>query len=187
MSGMSGITDALVQLLEALGVPIHPWTLPALALVVMGLLSPLILKNLKTGKARKLLKRARILSGAERQRLEAAALDEVGDHPMGLVAVAEEALRLGRKALARDAVARLARTGKARGHLRRLNREIDPDPLPPTVDATVLVIERLLEGGLVDEADRRLGRAHSKFGAHDDFIALAAQIERARDPANAST
>lgn len=182
---MSGITDALLQLLGALGVPIHPWTLPALALVVMGVLSPLILKNLKTGKARKLLKRARILGGAERQRLEAAALDEVGEQPMGLVAVAEEALRLGRKALAREAVARLARTGKARAHLRRLRREIDPDPLPATVDATVLVIERLLEGGLVDEADRRLGRAHGKFGAHNDFAELANRIERARGTATA--
>ena len=95
MNGMGGILDALVELLSALGIELRPWTLSVVALAVMAALLPFILKNLRTGRARKLLKRSRLLGGRERLALESEALDSVGDHPMGLVAIAEEALRMG--------------------------------------------------------------------------------------------
>lgn len=177
MRGVGGILDALVNLLEAVGVDVQPWTLSAVALGLLVLLLPLIIKNLNTGSARTALKRARVLEGEDRVREEMRALDLVGEHPMGLVAVADEALRGGRKKVAREAVARLERTGKARDHLRRLRSALDPDDLPKTLDAAVLMVERLVESGLLVRAEERLAACERKFGSHPDFSALRSRLD----------
>ena len=185
MRGFGGILEAVANLLEMVGVEVQPWTLPAFAVGIAVLFLPLIVKNLTTGKARTLLKRARVLEGRARQEQERQALDLVKAHPMGLVSIADEALRHGRRALAVEAVRRLEATGKERAHLRRLKAVLTPDDLPHTVDAVVLLVERLLEAGLRERAEERVAAALRKFGPKRDLQALAQRVRSEMPPESA--
>ena len=180
MRGLGGIKEALLDLLQLAGVPIHPWTLPALVIILAGLFSPWILANLRTGSARSMLKRARVLEGEERKAMEARAMAEVRGNPYGYIAIAEESIRLGRLELARQAVQKLAETGKARPHLRRLRAELDPDDLPHTVDAAVVVIDQFIDSGLLGRAAERLEKAHKKYGDKRELTEAEDRLAEAR-------
>lgn len=184
MRGMGGILDSLSSLLGAMGVTLPPWAFPVIALVVAFLLLPRIVGGLETGRARRILKRSRVVEGEARAQMEAEALRAVKDRPMGLVAVAEEALRLRRGRLAREAVEQLARTGKAKRHLRRLIVEIDPAaPLPPTADAAAAVLERLIEGGMNTQALERLRRFERAWPDHPALVDVGLQVRAAQTDA----
>ena len=170
MSGSGAMTEVISSLLGVLGIELAPWMAPLAALLLMIVLLPLILANMKTSRARKLLKRAHLLNGVEGRALEEEALRLVSSRPMGLVAIADEAIRHGRYGLARDAVARLRETGAQRAHLRRLTEAVDPTPLPPSVNETLLLIERLDQSGLRDEAERRWLAARRRWPRESLFM-----------------
>lgn len=181
MRGMGGILESLGGLLAAAGVEVPPWGFPVAALVVMLLLLPRIVANMETSRARRLVQRARGADGEERRRLEAEALAVAGTRPMGLVAVAEEAIRARRGPLAEEAVLRLAETGGAPAHLKRLRRELrSRESLPPGPTAAALVVERLVDGGALDEASRRLDRFERRWPADPELAAAAARLSAAR-------
>jgi len=173
----SGILDALASLLASVGIELPPWGMPVAALTVAAVLLPFVLRNMKTSKARKLLKRASILDGPRRQEAEAEALTLVHDSGPGLVAVADEALRRGRQAVARRAVERLAELGGQDKELRRLRQEMAPK-MPASVTEMVLVVERFLDAGLVDEARVRLGRAERRWPRAPEWDALRGRLSQ---------
>ena len=181
---MGGILESLGSLLAAAGLDLPPWGFPALALVVMLVLLPRIIGNMETGRARRLVQRSRGVDGEERVRMEAQALEVAGDRPMSLVAVAEEAIRIRRTPLAQRAVARLAETGGAKDHLKRLKKSLRKDEkVPASPVAAALVIERLLEGGALEEAARRLGRFERKWPDDPDLLTVARRLVAARSDA----
>lgn len=181
MRGLGGIAQSVSRLLEAFGITLQPWMAPAVVLVLMVALLPLILRNMRTGRARKLLKEAAMVPGEQGRLLEQRALDLVGRQPLGLVAVAEEALRRGRTDLARQAIVHLGATGKARPLYRRLRAEIE-GPLPASLAEMVIVVERLVDAGMLDEAARRLERARKRWPAAAELDTLDASIAEARQP-----
>ncbi len=181
---MGGILESLGSLLAAAGIDVPPWGFPVLALVVMLVLLPRIIANMETGRARRLVQRSRGVEGDERVQMEAKALEVAGARPMSLVAVAEEAIRIRRTPLAQRAVARLAETGGAELHLKRLKKTLRKDEkVPAGPVAAALVIERLLEGGAVEEAARRLRRFERKWPEHPDLLAAVERLSAARDDA----
>jgi len=174
----SGILDALASLLASVGIELPPWGMPVVALAVAAALMPFVLRNMKTSKARKLLKQASILDGHHRQSTEADALALVHDSGPGLVAVADEALRRGRHVVASQAIHRLAELGVEEKELRRLRLEMAPK-MPASVTEMVLVVERFLDAGLVDEARVRLERAERRWPRASEWSQLRVRLEQA--------
>ena len=156
---MRGLVDLLNRLFEAAGIHLDPWMAPVGALALAALFLPLILRNMRTSRARKLLKQANLLAGPEGAELERRALDLVGDHAVGLVSIADEALRRGRTRLARAALERLVATGRERRAARRIFLELEGRGLPPTAEEAALAIDHLLDAGMAEEAASRLARA----------------------------
>ncbi len=185
MGGMGGMTEAVGQLLAAAGITLPPWAVPAFALALMVLLLPRLLRNMRTGQARKLLGRSRVAEGAEREAIEAQALALVAGHGPGLLGVAEEALRINRKPLARAAIAQLAQLPDLgpglKRELRRLHAALQDDPLAkaPTPEAVVILVEQLVENGMVAEAERKLAHARKRWPAAIQLDEAAATIDRA--------
>ncbi len=161
--------DVLTSLLGMLGLTLEPWMAPAIALCVMVVMLPFILRNMSTSRARRVLGRARFLHGEDRRAMEQQALNLAGARPMGLVAVAEEALKQNRRGLAAQAVDRLQATGKQRIHLRRLRAAVDPTPLPHSAFEAAALIDRLREQGLGDEAERRRMAARRRWPRDEAF------------------
>jgi len=75
----------------------------ALAVVM----SPWLLQNMQTSRARSFLKESRVLDGEARDAMESRALGTVSGSRHGLIAVVEEAHRMRRNALARRALVEL--------------------------------------------------------------------------------
>ena len=163
MGRSGGILQSIYSILESIGVHPPPWAGPVFGLTMMLLLMPFILRNFRIGRARKILQRSRILQPEERQAAGREALSVVGTIPMGLVAVADEALRQERLALAREATQRLIATGKSRDHARRLVRRLELDSGPHSPEELVLSIERLDKQGLRTEARARLSRGLQRW------------------------
>jgi hypothetical protein len=164
---------------NALGLHLPPWAGPLALLAILAVCWPLIRTNLHTENARKLLKRASRERGAERERLEAEALAMVGDRPDGLVVVAREAVEQGRTALAERAVVKLRATGKNLPDLRRLERAIEP-PLAGTPAEVCIVIERMLEAGMVEQARARYAQARRKWPFDDELDAIEPHVTAGR-------
>lgn len=173
MGGMGGMVEALGTLLQMMGIEPAPWMGPVAVLAVVVLLSPLIVKNLSTGQARKLLKDSRVVEGEARKALEDRALEAVDGKPAGLVAVVEEAHKMGRAALAAEALRRLKASGGAPLEVRRLARLIDPEPLPSSPAALGLRVEKLRTAGLHDKAERQLKRGLKRWPADPWLVSLS--------------
>jgi plasmid replication initiation protein len=156
---MAALARFLQDIFDTLGLP--PWAGTAVVLGALVLALPFIPRNRNTDLARKELRASERLATAERAAAEQAVLARVGEHPMGLLVVAEEAHKLGRDDLARAAIARLRRTDKLVAELRAVERAVE-GPMPATVDEAALTLHRLLDAGMVDvarqKADRFLGR-----------------------------
>ena len=189
MGRLSGLTDAVNSLLAEFGVELAPWMAPVFGLLLGALLLPMILRNDRTGRARKLIPRLVETSAAERDAARARILALVADNPVGLVVVAEESLRRGQVPLARMAVAALVRSGKRPADARRLLLELEgPPPTMPTEAA--LVVERLLSAGLLDEAERRLASAVARWPDDPELAAVEEHLDAARQsqaPGSASS
>ncbi|MDP2308448.1 MAG: hypothetical protein Q8P18_20685 [Pseudomonadota bacterium] len=171
---MGGLRQLIEVFTTLSGVHLKPWMGPAGLLIAIAVFWPWIRVNLRTGDARKLLVRAARERGAARQRLEAEALAMVGTGPDGLVVVAKEALEQGRKELAAQAIVKLRATGKRLPDLRKLERALEP-PLPGTPAEAAIVIERMLETGMRDEARARLAQARRKWPFDGELESLEAQ------------
>ena len=176
--GMGGITQAIADLLAAMGITLPAWGMPAVVLGIAVLLLPLILKNMRTSQARKLLVRSRLEGRARREALEQQALSLVSDNPVGMLALADLCVSQGRYGLARDILARLPDAGdtQLRRERRKLEEAMAPrEPLTP--EEAAVAIERFIEQGQLEEARVRLGRARQRW---PEDAGLRALDDRAR-------
>ncbi len=158
MGRSGGMMDSINAILEALNISLPTWAGPFIALNLVVIFMPFILRNFKIGRARKILQRSRILQPEEQIQEGRKALTVVGEIPMGLVAIADEAIRQGRLLLAREAVQRLISTGKERDHARRLVRVLEDDGGPGSAEELTLLLERLFSAGMREKALQRLDK-----------------------------
>jgi len=176
-------------MLSIVGIELAPWMGPAFIALVAIVLSPFLIQNLQTSRARALLKESRVLDGADRDDAERRVLSLVARRPRGLVAVVEEAHRMRRNTLARRALFLLRELTGSTAEVARLARLTDPEPLPNSPAELGLMVEKLRKAGLKEKAQRRLRRGLNKWPSDDWLQALAADptwssVDR-QDPAAA--
>lgn len=170
---MPALAQFLQGIFDVMGLP-H-WMGAGAVFGVVLLALPWILRNRRTDIARRALRASDKLKGEERVAAERKALATVAGHPMGLLVVAEEAHKLGRDTLARDAIHQLRATGKLVAELRTIERAVD-GPMPATIDEAVLTIERLIEAGMRDVAAEKLARYQARWPAEPELVAVGARI-----------
>ena len=176
MSGGGGMLQAVTDLLSAMGIELEPWMGPVFAISMMIIMLPMILKNMRTSSARKLIKKAAFEGGQKRADMEAKALSLVVDNPEGLMALAEECMRRGRYTIAKEALGRIPEADIKRQRQRKqMLIEMAPHQ-PETPEAAALVVERLLGEGLSEEASRRLLKAQRRWPESPTLTELAAQV-----------
>jgi len=171
-----GLTQAIGEILSIFGITLPPWAAPAFMLCVAILLLPWILRNMRTSRARKLLKRSIMESAEVRQSMEERALTIVDGNAPGLLAVAEESVRRGRFELAKKALTRIP-DNKLKRQRWQLMLEMQPRD-PATPDAAVLVIQRLLEAEMVKEARERTERFLRRWPNDTELQAVQKQLDR---------
>ena len=155
---MGSLRAAIEEILRDYGIHVPPWAGLALALFLIAVFLPNIIKNAKVQRARRDMMGLQDLPPEERDRERERILDTASDNPVGLVAIADEALRKQQTAIARGAVERLRRTGKRGDDLRRLERALEGDK-PRHLLKEVIAIEHLLKAGARDAAATRLAAA----------------------------
>jgi hypothetical protein len=173
MRGMGGIVDALSTMLSIIGIELAPWMGPAFIALVAIALSPFLLQNLQTSRARALLKESRVMDGPDREEAERRVLSLVAKRPRALVAVVEEAHRMRRNILARRALVLLRERTGSTPEVARLARLTDPEPLPNSPAELGLMVEKLRKAGLGEKAQRRLKRGLNKWPSDEWLQALA--------------
>ena len=96
----------------SLGIELPPWSGAAAALLIFAFCFPIFLRNARAARAKKMLKRSDLSSGAEREVFEKKAIDLVGTNPHGLLTLADTAQKLNRYTLANELLNRLPKTKK---------------------------------------------------------------------------
>jgi hypothetical protein len=168
MRAVAGLLDTF---LELAGLRLQPWMAPVALLAVALCLLPLLRRTHRVNLARRRVRRLPYVGAAERRRLEDEAFALVTGHPAGLLALAQEALRLGRASLARRALDALTAGGRKGPALVALQRALDP-PRGPTPAEERVAIVALLDAGLIGEAGRRLAQARLHWPTIDDWPPL---------------
>jgi len=158
MGGLGTLATAIEEILSDYGIHVPSWIGLAMAAALIVIFLPNIIKNAKVDKARRDMTRLQDLTPEARDRERERILDMAKDNPVGLVAIADEALRKQQTAIARGAVERLRRTGKRTADLQRLERALDGDK-PRHLLKEVIAIEHLLKAGARDAAATRLAAA----------------------------
>lgn len=186
MGGMGGISEALSGVLSILGIELAPWMFPAIVACLAVLLSPWLMQNMRTSRARTFLKESRVLEGDARDAMEDRALATVAGNRHGLVAVVEEAHRMRRNDLARRALLELRTLTGTTPEVSRLARLTDPEPLPNSPAQLGLMVEKLRTAGLMEKADQRLRRGLNRWPDDPWLQALSSADARRRMASRAS-
>lgn len=149
MNGLSALVGMIVDLAGSSGLVLPTWAVPVVVVGLTVVLLPARVRSERANRARRLLTRAAAASSvAERDRLEAEALAEVGADEHGLLTIAGWAVDRGRYPLARSVLDRpeLRRHPERRKLLAsmdrqaplgtddlvaRVLREPPPEPTPP--------------------------------------------------------
>lgn len=175
---MRGIAQAMQSLFAIFGVKVAPWFVPVAMLLIVFTLYPMLQKNAQGDKARRMLRKLPETPVAERPAVESEALAMVGDDVHGLLVVAQVALDLNNKALARTAAEKLRATGKKPDDVRRILAALD-DGGPRMVEQALVRVERALEMGLLPEARRRIDEAKGRWPGDPSIDALELKVAEA--------
>jgi hypothetical protein len=159
---MRGLAQLLDTVLTLAGLHLQPWMAPVALLALAVILFPVLRRSHSTSLVRKRLRRLPYVGAAERRRLEEEALAMVAGSPVGLLVVAQEALRLGRYDLARRAADALEAAGARPRDLRAIRRILEPQ-LEPTPAQERVHIEALVQADMNDEAARRRALARARW------------------------
>jgi hypothetical protein len=180
---MAQVLHSISAVLASYGVRLPHYTAPLLLLVAALVFGPGLMRNIQIKQARRQLSLSLVAPPAERAAHEDAALQKVWAQPLGLVVVAEEALKHGRRGLAERALARLEQTGEERGHLRRLRASLNPTPTAHSVEAEVAAISRLLDEGQVGQAHRQMVAARERWPEAGELVPLQERLTQLRNEA----
>lgn len=173
MGGLGQLVSAIIGASE--GVVPH-WVWPVALVLLLALAAPSIRRNAQTNAARRRLRTAGRLRGAEREAEEDAVFASVRDNREGLIVFADLALAEGRRRLVPDVIARLRELGGREVEVRRLQRELE-GPQPATALEALLLLERLVGQGLRAEAERRHHAALARWPDDDELRAFSLPSE----------
>lgn len=162
MGRFNVIKELLEILVRITGIHLQAWMAPAFILALSIMVFPTIRRSHRTAQARKRLRLVPYRRLAERRQLEDEALALVEGNPSGQLAVAQEALKLGRKELASRALAAMSASGRYPREQRLLAQQLE-EPAGHTALDTSAAIERLIEQGMLTEAHRRLDLARKRW------------------------
>jgi hypothetical protein len=162
MGRSGGITETLSQFLEQAGITLPPWVIPAIIVLLFIPVLPMIRRNSRVHRARVIVQRIASEEDADRALLKQEAIALVAHHPIGLVSLADEAIRRGIRDLARMALESLKVHGRPVSHIHRLHAELHGPP-PAHLEGELAAIELLLDNGVVNAAQERLERAQLRW------------------------
>ncbi|MBT3218749.1 MAG: hypothetical protein HN348_06625 [Proteobacteria bacterium] len=173
---MRGLPD----LVGTLNLLLPTWAV-AIVLLLLGLaISPMWIHYVRSKQIRGLVRRMVRADEAERQLLVERAMALTANKGQRLLVVATEAHKMGQVVLRNLAMAQLEQMGGQDKELALLRELVKPTETPVThpLEAAV-VIERLLEEGVVRAAHEHLGRALRRFPGDERLLELRSDIEAA--------
>lgn len=176
---MRGITD----ILSTLTLLFPPWLLAALVVVVALYAVPAWYDGMREKQIRGLLRRRSRADGDLRQQLAQRATELAGTRARRVVVLATEAAKYGQHDLLRAGHAQLVAIGAHPADIRRVAALIRDEPKTHgTALEACVVIERMLEEGMLDTAKDRLGLSLSRFPNDPELTALQDRIHHASYP-----
>lgn len=174
MGRLGGITETLSQLLEQAGIALPPWTFPGIIALLFLAVLPMIRRNSRVHRARLLVQEIASERTVDRTGRKAQAIELVADHPVGLVGLADEAIRRGVRDLAKLALDELKEHGRPVQDIHRLQLELYGPP-PAHLEGELAAIEQLLANGVRSAAMERLERALGTWPDAPALLAFAAR------------
>lgn len=175
MGRFGGITDTISQLLEQAGIALPAWAFPLLIGACFLGLMPMIRKNSKVHKARLLTAEIASEKTTDRAALKTQAIALVAEHPVGLVGLADEAIRRGIHDLAKRALDELKRHGRPLSEIHRLQEALYGPP-PAHLEGEIAAIEQLMENQVLAAAHERLHRALQEWPDAPALRALSVRL-----------
>jgi hypothetical protein len=172
MNRFGGITETLSRLLDQAGVVLPPWVFPAVITLGFLALLPLIRRNSRMHRARRLVQDIASERDLDRPEQKAQAIELVQDHPDGLVGLADEAVRRGVNDLAMSALEELKKHGRPAMDIHRLQIELHGPP-PAHLEGELAAIESLLSHHLIAAAEKRLRKAEQTWPDAPELRRLA--------------
>lgn len=161
------------------GVELPEWGGLALGIVMGLLFLPFFLKNHKSSKARKILKKSSLEAYEDRRSHEQEAISLVAHNPNGLVALCDEAMLQGRYVLAKEILMSLPQDVKWQKERRKRLQKMNPSQdLDPT--SAYLSIERFWEEGMTEMAVDKLKVALHKWPRDKNLNDLKHKMEQQR-------
>lgn len=166
------------DMLDALGMVLPPWAVGLVLACIAALMVPGYLYWVRSRRVKGLLRAlGRASTDPQRARLADEAMALATGRPRVLVALADDAHRLGMNVLRDRAMAELQVSGAAPEDFRRLLRLVRRDAPPPMhpVEEAVFV-ERMITEGLLAAARQRLEPARARFPEDPELAELEARL-----------
>lgn len=177
----SAVTRGLPELLSTLTTAVPPWVLAVAVVALLPLVVPAWLRYVR---GKQIRGRLRTAFRETREARRAALIDEAfslaGERPLLVVVLADAALAMGMRLVVQRAVERLDALGGPVADRRRLRRELKGEARAaghPVEE--VVVVERMLDEGLLVAARARLDEALARFPADAELIALRDRLRAA--------
>jgi hypothetical protein len=175
MGRLGGITETLSQLLEQAGVALPAWAFPAVIVLLFLTALPAIRRNSRVHRARLLVAEIASEQSVDRAARKAQAIALVADHPVGLVGLADEAIRRGVRDLATLALNQLRAHGRPVQEILRLETELHGPP-PAHLQGELAAVEQLITSGAHGAAMHRLQRAQRAWPSAPELRSLASRL-----------
>ena len=166
------------DMLAALGMVLPPWAVALVMACVAALMVPGSLYWVRSRRVKGILRSlGRASTDEQRAQLADEAMALATGRPRVLVALADDAHRLGMNLLRDRAMDELRARGAAPKDLRRLGKLVRKDAPPPMhpVEEAVFV-ERMIDEGLLGAARQRLGPARERFPEDTELAALEERL-----------
>ena len=176
MRGLATAVKGIITALTAMDVP--PWALAILVGVGLWFMFPKFVAALESDKPRRMVKRAMMADAQEQQKVGEQALALSAQDPTALVVLADEAIRMGRDALAEQCLERLRASGQRPKDVARLELTL-LGPLPGTEMEAAIIVERMLDSGMTSAAAEKLERFRRRWPDDADLAGLASRLHEA--------
>ncbi|MCO4746084.1 MAG: hypothetical protein KC912_14910 [Proteobacteria bacterium] len=168
------IPDIIANLRAAL----PPWAFALVLLAAVALIAPSYFYWLRSKQIKgKFRAYGRAIGHEQRDAVADEMFALAGGRARLVVTIADEAERLGMKALLDRAMGELANSGAAKADVKRLRDKTErekPPPMHPLEEA--VHVERMLDEGLLPGARQRLERALERFPEDAELVDLAERL-----------
>ena len=174
---------SITDIFSTLATVLPGWALALLGAVLAVFLVPGWWHGVRVKQMRNRVRRlARAVTTEQRAYLESELFHLAAGKPRRLVALADEAIRLGQTVVWRRALAEIEASGSYRKDLRRLREKVLPEQ---KIDGhpleAVVALERLLELGNLPGARARWEQAKARFPEDQELRRFGERLQREED------